>query len=136
MRRWIAATALLVGACGDDTEVAGGGANQDGEELRMRSVVTMLEPPDVDRYMDALRKREPGRMVEFDEEELFTLGEIACNLQVDAITPSGGPGLDVEMVDEMVKRGHPVDLSERIAPDIRNAVRGALCDVEYVAVEE
>lgn len=101
------------------------------DEPALISEVTMLDPPDEDAYIRALQQREPDRMTQFDTSELMELGVVACNATAGYVHGSS-PTPGDEVLKAMRDRGHDVELSEWIAPDIRNAARDTICDVELV----
>lgn len=100
-------------------------------EVVMRNQVTIIDPPDEAGFLDALRLREPARMTEFDDAELVELGVVACNAAQGYI-PGSSPNPGDELVSEMTRRGHPPELAEKIAPDIRNAIEDTICKIERI----
>lgn len=107
-------------------------ADAASNEAVMRNEVVMIEPPDETAFLDKLRQREPSRMAEFEDVELVELGVVSCNATQGYVHGSS-PNPGDELVAEMTRRGHPVELSEAIAPDIRNSVEGTICEVTRVA---
>lgn len=97
----------------------------------MVSQVTMLDPADEDGFLNGVAQREPDRMTQFDQDELVELGVVVCNATVDYVNGSS-PTPGDELLAAMIDRGHDSELSEEIAPAIRNSARGTLCDVEVV----
>lgn len=102
-------------------------AEEEEEAPQLRSEITMLDPPDEGGFLDGLRLREPERMVEFDNAELVELGEVGCNM-TEGYIPGSEPTPTGELVEAMIDRGHDMDLAQRIAPDIRNAAEGTICE--------
>lgn len=113
--------AVLLSACGGEPETV------TSPDPVMAVAITMLDDADTDGFVDQLSTREPDRVAQFDVDELVELGELSCRFSDGYVTGST-PNPTDELVDVMVNdRGHPQDLAERIAPDIREATVDTLC---------